>query len=136
MDMVKKMSLTFTAGCIGGFMNGIAVWLFGLLGITTALGVSIAPALTPSMLYHRIVWGGLWGFIFLLPFMQGQLIRKGIALSLGPTLVQLFVVFPFKANKGFLGLDLGVLTPLFVVVFNAVWGIVAAIWLRQAETAE
>jgi hypothetical protein len=35
-----------------------------------------------------------------------------------------------KANKGVMGLDLGALTPLAVVVFNAVWGVTAAIWLR------
>jgi hypothetical protein len=29
-----------------------------------------------------------------------------------------------------LGLDLGMLTPLFVLFFNAVWGLSAALWLR------
>ena len=29
-----------------------------------------------------------------------------------------------------MGMGLGALTPLFVFVFNAVWGIVAAIWIR------
>jgi hypothetical protein len=40
------------------------------------------------------------------------------------------MVFPMKANKGAMGLELGMLTPLFVVVFNAIWGWTAAIWLR------
>jgi hypothetical protein len=35
-------------------------------------------------------------------------------------------VFPLKADKGVMGLDLGVFTPLFVIFFNAVWGLVAA----------
>jgi hypothetical protein len=35
-----------------------------------------------------------------------------------------------KANKGALGLELGVLTPVLVVIFNAIWGWAAAIWLR------
>jgi len=50
--------------------------------------------------------------------------------SLGPTLVQLFVVFPFKLGKGWMGLDLGTLMPLFVVFFNIVWGVCAAAWLN------
>jgi hypothetical protein len=51
-------------------------------------------------------------------------------LSLGPTLVQLFWVFPFKAHVGYLGFELGFLTPLLVFVFNAIWGITAALWIR------
>ena len=59
--------LAFSAGALGGLANSLAVWLFGALGITLALGVGIAPGLTPAWLYPRIVWGGLWGFLFLLP---------------------------------------------------------------------
>ena len=55
---------------------------------------------------------------------------RGLIFSLDPTLVQLFVVFPMKVNKGVMGLDLGALTPVAVVVFNAIRGITAAIWLR------
>jgi hypothetical protein len=35
-----------------------------------------------------------------------------------------------KAGKGIMGFDLGLLTPLLVFVFNAIWGLTAAIWLR------
>ena len=44
--------------------------------------------------------------------------------------IQLFIIFPIKADKGAMGLDLGTLTPVFVVIFNAIWGVTAAIWLR------
>ena len=80
--------------------------------------------------YPRMVWGGIWGLVFLLPFLKNSLYLKGLILSLGPTLVQLFVVFPFKAQKGAMGLDLGALTPMFVIFFNAVWGVAAAYWLK------
>ncbi|MFY7806288.1 MAG: hypothetical protein ACOVQ7_22980, partial [Limnoraphis robusta] len=63
----KKLTVFFAAGCLGGLVNSLGVWLFGLLGITTTLGVSIAPQFTPPWLYPRIVWGGLWGFLFFLP---------------------------------------------------------------------
>lgn len=126
----KKLSVLFTAGALGGLLNGVAVWLFGAIGITTALGVKIAPQMSPPFLYPRMVWGGIWGLVFLLPFLKNSLYLKGLILSLGPTLVQLFVVFPFKAQKGAMGLELGALTPLFVIFFNAVWGIAAAHWLK------
>jgi hypothetical protein len=132
-NISKKLALVFAAGCLGGLLNSLAVWIFGELGITTALGVSIAPKLSPAWLYPRIVWGGIWGALFLLPLWQHKVLIKGFIYSLGPTLVQLFIVFPMKANKGAMGLDLGTLTPVFVIIFNAVWGVTAAIWLRWAN---
>jgi hypothetical protein len=130
---MKKLLIFFSAGCLGGLANSIALWLFGYFGITTSLGVSLAPALTPNWLYPRIVWGGLWGLLFILPMMQSKLFIKGAVLSLFPTAVQLFVVFPFKANKGIAGIDLGLLTPLFVVFFNWVWGFFSALTIKIAR---
>jgi hypothetical protein len=125
-----KLSLVFGAGCLGGLVNSLAVWLFGQAGITAAFGVKIAPQLSAAWLYPRIVWGGIWGLLFLLPLMKRNILTRGLIFSLGPTLVQLLVIFPLKANKGMMGLDLGALTPVAVVVFNAIWGVTAAIWLR------
>lgn len=129
----RSLSLVFAAGSLGALANSLFVWLAGALGITPALGIAIAPALTPQWLYPRIVWGGIWGFLFLLPVWSDQWVRQGLLLSLGPTLVQLFVVFPLKAQKGVLGLELGVLTPVLVIVANAVWGLVTAYWLRRVR---
>jgi len=130
---MKVLLIAFAAGCVGALANSIAVWLFGELGITRALGVAIAPALSPAWLYPRIVWGGIWGLLFLLPLSPSRPIAKGTILSLFPTLVQLFVVFPYKAHKGMAGLELGLLTPLFVLFFNWVWGVVTALTIRQAR---
>jgi len=127
---MKKILICFAAGCLGGLINSLAVWLVGDLGIAKSLGVQIAPALTPAWLYPRIVWGGIWGFIFLLPVIKTRAFAKGTLLSLFPTLVQLFVVFPYKANKGMAGLELGTLTPVFVLVYNWIWGIASAFTIK------
>lgn len=129
-NLAKKLSLVFAAGCIGGLLNSLAVWIFGEIGITSAFGVKIAPQLSATWLYPRIVWGGIWGVLFLLPLMEKRFLYRGLICSLGPTIVQLFIVFPIKAGKGVMGLDLGLLTPLLVFVFNAIWGVTASIWLR------
>jgi hypothetical protein len=129
-NLARNTSLVFAAGVLGGLLNSLAVWAFGEFGITAALGVKIAPKLSAAWLYPRLVWGGIWGILFLLPMLKTRIWSRGFIFSLGPTLVQLFVVFPMKANKGMMGIDLGTLTPLFVVVFNAIWGWTAAIWLR------
>jgi len=127
---MKKILVYFAAGCLGGLANSLALWAFGAYGITHQFGVAITPTLTPAWLYPRIVWGGIWGFVFLLPFLNSKLITKGAIISIFPTLVQLLVVFPLKAHKGYFGLDLGMYTPAFVVFFNLVWGIVAALAIK------
>ncbi|MEJ2039422.1 MAG: hypothetical protein P8X55_10855 [Desulfosarcinaceae bacterium] len=127
---MKKLSILFGAGCLGGLANSAVVWLFGYLGITMSLGVSIAPSVSPAWLYPRIVWGGLWGLLFILPVLKSKLFLKGAILSLFPTAIQLFVVFPLKAHKGIAGLELGLLTPIFVLFFNWVWGFVAALTIK------
>ena len=128
-NVFKKLSLVFAAGALGGLVNSTVLWLFGRAGITAELGVKLAPAITPAWLYPRLVWGGIWGILFLLPLAQNRPFQQGLLISLGPTIVQLFVIFPYQLNKGMMGLELGTLTPLFVLFFNAVWGVAAALWL-------
>ena len=130
---MKKILICFAAGCLGGLANSIVVWAFGDFGITREFGVAIAPTLTPTWLYPRIVWGGIWGLLFVLPLLNAKPFSKGSLLSLFPTLVQLLVVFPMKANKGHFGLDLGLLTPAFVVIFNLVWGVVTSLTVKTAK---
>lgn len=129
----RELSLVFSAGALGGLMNSLALWFVVATGLAAALGVGLGAELTAPWLYPRLVWGGIWGALFVLPFMKEPAWARGLLYSLGPTLVQLFVVFPLKLQKGVLGLGAGALTPLFVIFLNAVWGVCAAYWLRYAR---
>ena len=130
---MKKLLIFFAAGCLGALANSVVVWLFGDLGITKSLGVSITPALTASWLYPRIVWGGIWGLLFFLPLVNSKPFFKGTLLSLFPTIVQLFIIFPYKAKKGVAGIELGLLTPALVFVFNWVWGVVTSLTIKYSK---
>ena len=132
---VKEWSLTFAAGVLGGLANSLVLWFCGAFGINQLLGVALAPKLTAAFLYPRLVWGGLWGFLFLLSFPRLAYPSRGLIYSLGPSLVQIFIVFPSVAHKGVGGIELGYLTPLLVLFFNAVWGLVAAIWLKWTRSS-
>ena len=123
---MKKIFLYFAAGCLGGLVNSMTVWAAGYFGIAKSLGVSIAPALSPEWLYPRIVWGGIWGILFFLPVMKSRAFARGSLMSLFPTLIQLFVIFPYKMNKGMAGIELGLLTPVLVLFYNLVWGVVTS----------
>jgi len=128
----QRITVSFGAGCLGGLINSLALWIFGQAGITAHFGVKLTPSLSPQWLYPRLVWGGVWGFLFLLPLLRNDTLLQGLLLSLVPTIVQLFFIFP-EAGKGMLGLQLGQLTPVFVLFFNAVWGVTTAIWLRYVD---
>lgn len=127
---VIRLSVALAGGAVGALANSLAVWMFGAAGVTAALGASIAPALTPGWLYPRLVWGALWGLLFLLPLWKGSVWKRGFVLSLGPTLAQLLYFFPRGGHAPF-GTDLGATVPLFVLLFNAIWGWVAAAWAKK-----
>lgn len=130
---MKRLLIVFAAGCFGALANSLLVWLSGDLGITKSIGVSMAPSLRANWLYPRIVWGGIWGLAFLFPVLKSRPFAKGTLLSLLPTAVQLFVIFPYKAHKGVAGVELGVLTPAFVFVVNWFWGVVTSLTIRYSR---
>lgn len=130
---MRKILIYFSAGCVGALANSLVVWIFGEMSITKSLGVYIAPSLSPAWLYPRIVWGGIWGLLFIIPLLNAKFIKKGSVISLVPTIVQLFIVFPYKSNKGMAGMELGTLTPLFVIFFNWIWGLVTAITIKFSK---
>ena len=130
---MKKLLICFAAGCLGGLANAIAVWAFGEYGITKQFHVAIAPALSTGLLYPKIVWGGIWGLLFAFPWLNAKPIVKGAFLSIFPTLVQLLVVFPIQAKKGYFGLALGAFTPIFVVFYNLIWGLVTSLTIESSR---
>ena len=137
-----RIAVAYASGSLGGFVTALFIWLLGDIGITSAAGVAIAPALTPAWLYSRAVWGGLWGFAFLLPFLaHRRWWVRALVFSLGPTLSTWLIILPVQAEAGVFGFGLGLLTPVFVAVFNATWALTtgasmaAVVKLHQQELA-
>jgi hypothetical protein len=125
----QNISLAFAAGCLGGLLTALVLWFFGASGLAGGLGVKLAPALTPPFLYQKMVWGGIWGWLFLLPLKLSYPVR-GLLYSLGPSFSVFLVLFPYQAHAGFFGWQLGYLTPVLVLFFNVVWGLAAGCWLE------
>lgn len=108
------------------------MWIAGEARLTTRLGVRLMPDLTYEWMMPRVLWGGLWGLLFMLPLLPRRSIYlRGFLLSLVPTLAQLFYFFPLT-SRGMLGLSFGQLTPLYVLFFNAIWGLTAAWWVKTS----
>lgn len=122
------LSATFAAGALGGLANALVVWWFGHAGWSALVGVHIAPHLSRFFVYQRLVWGGIWGAMFVIPVAPKRWALRGAILSLAPSAVTLLVLMPHAGARLF-GLAHGPLTPALVLLFNLVWGLVASGWL-------
>lgn len=130
---MKNALVVFAAGCLGALIQCVAMWLFSRYGITHSLNVSLQGSIAPAWMYPRIVWGGLWGFLFLLPILSGSVFARSLVIALIPAGVQLFVIYPFYEGKGVAGLSLGLLTPFLVLFFYWVWALATGITLKLAK---
>jgi hypothetical protein len=130
---MKNALLVFAAGCFGALIQCVVMWLFTRYGITPSLHVSLPGSIAPAWLYPRIVWGGLWGFLFLLPIMTSSVFARSLVVALIPTGVQLFIIYPLYEHKGIGGLSLGLLAPFLVLFFYWVWSLAAVIILKLAK---
>jgi len=65
-NLLTRGSLAYAAGAAGALASTLTAWTFGYFGAPAAMGVKLAPEFTASWLYMRLVWGGLWGLLFLL----------------------------------------------------------------------
>ena len=110
----KRASLCFCGRLFGRSGEQLVSLVFRIKRHPGIVWCDDRPSFSLAWLYPRIVWGGLWGLLFLLPVMKNRFLSRGLLFSLGPTLVQLFIVFPMKAHKGVMGLTLGTLTPAFI----------------------
>lgn len=134
MKGLNKLSVAFAAGCVGGLLTSLLLYLCGALGLMASYGVKWSPALTADWLYQRTIWGGLFGLLFTLPWMDKVTwFLTGVIYSIVPTLAQLFVFFPLVTGEGVLGSSLGSNTPYFVILFNLVWGLITAFWIRVSR---
>jgi len=106
--------------------------LLGKYGITALLGVSMKPEFTAPWLYPRMVWGGIWMLLLLLPLWEKRTVLRGCLFSLLPSAMMLFMVLP-GMGKGMLGVGFGTLTPVLVIVLNFIYGMVAAYWYKATK---
>jgi len=128
------MTVCFCAGVLGALCSSLVAWKAGQLGLPALLDVRMAPSLTLSWLYSRLIWGGVWGLAYFLAVgtlkSRRHWARKGLLISLLPTLFQLLVVYPQMTGHDLLGLDLGQFTPLFVLLYNLIWGFCTGVFCR------
>jgi hypothetical protein len=122
-SFLRRATVAFSAGAVGGIVNRGALVLLG------AVGTMDPPDVTREWLYQAIAWGGLWGFLFLIPW-EARWWLRGLVFGLGPSAGVWFVIYPFAVGAGVFGLDWGIAAAIVPLIANSAWGIAAAWWLK------
>jgi len=129
----QRCGLLLAAGIIGGAAVTVIDALIGTIHVPTDYGVDFAPISNVIPLYTNLIWGALFGLLFLIPLLDKQEIIKGVLISFLPSLFQLFILFPIMGNTGFLALEKGSLMPFYVIALNVVWGATAGAFLKWSK---
>ena len=111
MKVVRDISLVFTGGAIGAFVDSFNIWLMGQVGISDMIGITMKPEFTAPWLYNRMIWGGVWMLLLLIPILKKRTCLRGMLFSLAPSAMMLFMVLP-SMGKGVFGLGFGTLMPV------------------------
>lgn len=132
---MSRLSHGFSAGAVGALANLVFVAIMAALGVTGLFEVELPRPEMPGYLYKQVVWGGLWGFIFLLPVLTGRSVARGLLFGTLPSLVTLLIIFPARTmgqlGPGLFGVNAGPALPALVFAANWIWGLAAAFWHRK-----
>jgi hypothetical protein len=123
---LRAVALCFGGGGAGGLAKCGAAWLSARYGFSAQLGAQVSGALVPAVIYPRVVIGGLWGALFLLPMARGSVWLGGLLFGLLAAAIEL-LAFPLMAGRApnpFTG------TALLVLLLWLVWGWATAALLR------
>lgn len=127
MHLARRLSLAFAAGAVGVIALVAFLWIIRESGLLAALRIPNAPApKLPDFLYSRIVWGGLWGLLLVLPVLTRQWLLRGALLGVLASLAAIFYFNPAWKSAPFTFVAL-------VFAANIVWGIVASAWYRAVS---
>ena len=128
--MFRKISGAFTGGALGALLDSFNIWLMGVAGLSDMIGITMKPEFAAPWVYQRMIWGGIWMLLLLLPVWKRRVIARGMLFSLLPSAMMLFVVLP-SMGKGLFGLGFGTLMPIVVVGLNFIYGVFASFWYSK-----
>jgi hypothetical protein len=126
---LRDLALCFAAGAAGALVKCLLAFACVSYGLAGPLGPHLPAALASGALYPRIVIGGLWGFLFLLPLARHSVLASGLLWGLVVTLIQ-WLVLPLLYHSG---LHFALLPLLAALLMNGIWGVVTALvlhWIR------
>src|SRR5262249_49041017 len=120
MAILRQLTLGFGAGAFGACILSLVIFVLGRFGLPERFGVAMPPFDLPAF-YRVVVWGGIWGFLFVVPVMSRLWWLKGIIIGLIATAAAAFFFSP-ELGRG------PAMLLVYAVVINAIWGVAAGFW--------
>lgn len=138
-DLSARLGLGLLGGVLGAGLSALVLLVFDGAGVPSWFSVELAAIGSGAELLSHLGSGAVWGMVLgilytLTPGATGR--ARGALFSVAPTLYLLFKVYPMDQNVGWMGIELGTFTFLFVFVLNLVWGMVAGATIGWAEVSE
>lgn len=128
--MLKKILSGYASGAVGGAANVLFLVVAGLVGLPALLGLVLPDFANAAFLYKQVFWGGLWALLFVTPIMPNNWLMRGVVVGVAASAVALFVFFPIGTTDGvgpgIAGLNIGPLMPVYVLIANLCYGLVAS----------
>ena len=123
----KKVCFLYGLGTIGSILVLTSFWLLSAVFADTFDFVEFNAVIEDF--YATMVWGGLCGLLYLLPYGKTSLL-KGVVLSIFPALLYLFHHYSWVHVLMFKEFDFSYLTSdkslVVFVVYAVVWGVFTA----------
>jgi hypothetical protein len=115
-----RASIAFASGVVGAVATILGHLVAGTIGQLPPAPATLASA------YQRLVWGGLFGLLLLVPLLPRRPLARGVVASLVPATARLTLFAPPGGIH-----DARALVGVFVL--NALWGITAAHWYEHVQ---
>jgi hypothetical protein len=121
MDVFRRLSLAFASGCFGVILFYLVLRGGLEAGLLKPPEAALKFLTSKAFLYRSVVWGGIWGFAFMIPFLKGKWWLRGPVVGLAASLVAIFV---------FGGGAIPPVTRLIAILLlnMGFWGLTAAFW--------
>lgn len=120
MDGFKRLSFAFASGCFGVLIFYAAFRAGMEAGLIKAPPPAMKYLSSKAFFYRQMVWGGIWGFAFMIPILTGRWWLRGLIVGLAATAVAIFVFRTSVPPIPFI---------IVALVLNMIfWGLSAAFW--------
>lgn len=127
---LRTPALLYASGTLGAFVASFLLIFLSSSQLLNAVGITLAPSFTLAYLAPKLVWGGLWGFLFLVPIPFRFSIFGIFFMALLPAFFQLFVVYPQWEHAGWLGIRHGWAMPFLTYFYWLVWAFFTSLSMR------
>ncbi|MCH2175836.1 MAG: hypothetical protein MK193_08920 [Lentisphaeria bacterium] len=131
--MLQRLIQYYGAGSFASLALAIVMWILGRADLHDAIGVDLEPKLTLEWVISQMVFGGIAGFLFIIPF-KFEGFKKVALIALFPALFMWFYVFPQIHGDGYFGLDEGNLMPLVEYLYQLAWAAIAAAFMKGGRS--